>query len=399
MRSFGLWVCLLCAGCATSAPARRTAPASAPAPAPAEGSTLRLVETSPVETTLQHPDIPDAHEVWPALIGSAQKTLELAEFYLSNAPNSRLEPVVAAVEAAADRGVAVRVLAEEKFYRTYPDTLDRLARRPGIQVRRFDVAKRMGGILHAKYFIVDGATAYLGSQNFDWRALEHIQELGVELRESASVTALRDVFETDWLLAGGASNDTRIRSPGSEVPAAVLAEGGPARVTPVFSPKGFLPDERLWDLPRLVELINSARKTVRVQVLNYKASQRFDELQGALVRAGRRGVQVELLVSEWATRGTGVAGLAALGRTPNVSVRVLTVPRWSGGEIPFARVIHAKYLAVDGERAWVGTSNWERDYFFESRNVGVIVEGAAFTERLERFFDDDWESEYVSALQ
>jgi phosphatidylserine/phosphatidylglycerophosphate/cardiolipin synthase-like enzyme len=81
-----------------------------------------------------------------------------------------------------------------------------------------------------------------------------------------------------------------------------------------------------------------------------------------------------------------------------VAVRVLTIPPWSGGEIPFARVAHAKYLAVDAERAWVGTSNWDRDYFYESRNVGVIAEGRELAGQLERFFDDNWSSAYAGPL-
>ena len=57
-----------------------------------------------------------------------------------------------------------------------------------------------------------------------------------------------------------------------------------------------------------------------------------------------------------------------------------------------------KYLVVDGERAWVGTSNWERDYFTQTRNVGVIVEGAAFARQLERFFADSWTSPYATEV-
>ncbi|MFY0526701.1 phospholipase D-like domain-containing protein [Archangium gephyra] len=137
---------------------------------------LVLVESSPVETTLDHADIPDAHEVWPEMVNGAARTLDVAQFYVSNAPGSRLEKVIQAVEAAADRGVKVRVLADEKFYKTYPETLERLAKRPGIEMRRVDLGKAMGGVLHAKYFVVDGREAFLGSQNFDWRSLEHIQE-------------------------------------------------------------------------------------------------------------------------------------------------------------------------------------------------------------------------------
>jgi phospholipase D3/4 len=62
-------------------------------------------------------------------------------------------------------------------------------------------------------------------------------------------------------------------------------------------------------------------------------------------------------------------------------------------------VVHAKYLVVDGRAAWVGTANWERDYFYESRNVGLLIEGGALPARLEQFFADLWNSPYAQALE
>ena len=175
---------VLSLACAAPSPALR-------APTPA-GPELVLVESSPVETTLEHADIPDAHEVWREMVEGATRTVDVAQFYVSNAPGSRLEPIIQALEAAAARGVRVRLLAEEKLAKQYPETLARLAARPGIEVRRVELAAFMGkgGVLHAKYFLVDGREAYLGSQNFDWRALEHIQELGLRLVRSPRRTTL-----------------------------------------------------------------------------------------------------------------------------------------------------------------------------------------------------------------
>ncbi|MGZ3461268.1 MAG: phospholipase D-like domain-containing protein, partial [Archangium sp.] len=345
--------------------------------------------------------IPDAKDVWPRMVDGATRTLDLAEFYVSNAPGSRLEPVVRAIEAAADRGVKVRLLVEEKFYKVYPETLERLAKRPGIQVRRLDTAKSMGGVLHAKYFVVDGREAYLGSQNLDWRSLEHIQELGLRLRVPEVVRSLADVFESDWVLAEHSDAKPRTVTPvGGPFPAHYA--GSTVRVTPVMSPQGYLPDPATWELPKLVKLIDGAKRSVRVQVLTYKSKghdgSSFPELEEALKRAAARGVKVELLVSDWSKRKGTIEGLQALHAPPGLTVKLVTIPQWSGGFVPFARVVHAKYMVVDGERAWVGTSNWERDYFTQTRNVGVIVEGEAFARQLERFFADNWSSPYATEV-
>ena len=74
-----------------------------------------LVESSPVETTLDHADIPDAGRVAGDGRTGPRAPWTSTQFYVSNAPGSRLEPVIQAIEAAADRGVRVRLLVEEKF--------------------------------------------------------------------------------------------------------------------------------------------------------------------------------------------------------------------------------------------------------------------------------------------
>ena len=362
---------------------------------------LQLVETFPVETSLGNADLPDAHDVWLAMLGAARQSLDVAEFYVSNEPESRLEAVVLAVEAAAGRGVRVRFLAEEKFYRTYPETLDRLAKTRGIEVRRLDLGSRTGGVLHAKYFVVDGRDAFIGSQNFDWRSLVHIQELGMRVRVPGVVRALLDVFEVDWQRAGGMEpGPAPTARPGTtaQFPITVVQDGDTLRVTPVFSPAGLLPDSTLWDLPRLVELIGAARRTVRVQLLTYRMTDRdsvyFDTLESALRAAAARGVHVQLLLSDWCKRRGTIEGLQSLQSIPNIDVRLVTIPPAASGFIPFARVIHAKYMVVDAKTFWLGTSNWEKDYFYSSRNVGLIVEGG-LAGRLDRFFTDNWSSPYA----
>lgn len=357
---------------------------------------LELVETFPVETTLDNPDLRDTHVVWPEMIDRAQKTLDFAEFYASDDPaskQSRLETVVQAVERAAARGVKVRFLAEKVFQKTYPETLARLASK-GVDVRIYDFGVLGGGVLHAKYFLVDGKELFMGSQNFDWRSLQHIQELGVRVIEPDVARAYTDLFETDWALAGGGDRRNRTKS-AYLFPAAV----GDAQVTPVFSPTGWIPDPTLWDLPRLVEMIDRATKTVRVQLLTYKTTSRdgsyFDTLDAALRRAAQRGVQVQLLLSDWSKRKGTVEGLQSLQVVPNIDVRMSTIPAFSGGFMPFSRVGHAKYMVVDGRRAWIGTGNWEGDYFTQSRNAGLVIDSPKIGERLDRYFVNAWGATYA----
>jgi len=360
---------------------------------------VQLVETFPVETTLDHPAIPEAYEVWIEMIDGAESTLDFAEFYASNEPDSRLEGVIAAVERAAGRGVGVRFLAEKKFHEVYPETLDRLSALDGVDLRIFDVKAVMGGVLHAKYFLVDRDQAYIGSQNFDWRSLTHIQELGVRVRDEAAVATLGKVFDMDWKLAAGEIEATPSRL---EPPGPVVSGDDENRVAVVASPRDWLPEGVAWDLPALVDMIDGATETVRLQLLTYKTvgwdKSYFDDLESALRRGAARGVTVQLLLADWCKRKGTIEGLQSLEVVPGIDVKLVTIPEWSGGFIPYARVVHAKYLVVDGAKAWVGTSNWEKSYFYDSRNVGVILEGS-ICDRLDDFFETGWNAPYAAQVE
>jgi len=397
--------------CAERPPTPPTSRATASAPAASvaastPGVEIELVESFPVETSLDHADIRDAALVWPEMIDRARRTVDLAQFYASDAEGSaaatsRLAPVIAAIERAVSRGVQVRFLADAIFAPKYPATLERL-KKLGVAVKTIDCGPRYGGVQHAKYFVVDGEESFVGSQNFDWRALAHIQEMGMRIRSSTIAGALLDLFETDWALAdAGTPPETRTKS--HAAPPELTTSAGDA-VALFASPRGWLPDESRWDLPRIVALLDGARRSVSVQLLVYSTQNRdksaFTTLDEALRRAAARGVRVRLLVSHWGANPGSHArtSVESLAGHPGVEVKVLTIPPWSGGEIPFARVAHAKYLVVDDRIAWVGTSNWEGDYFLKSRNVGIVAEGGALGPRLARVFEDGWSSPLAAPL-
>jgi phosphatidylserine/phosphatidylglycerophosphate/cardiolipin synthase-like enzyme len=402
------WMLLYTMGaCADGAPApvepalqpsaKRTAPEATKAPTACRpGPELTIVESTPTASELDDSPRARTHEVWRAMIDDAKKTLDIEQFYLSNNEGGRLEPVILAIERAAARGVAVRVLADASFGKTYPETLDRLA--TGATVRRFDVSANMGGVQHAKYFVVDGCDAYFGSANFDWRSLEHIHELGLRIKSEPFARALGEVFELDWALAGGEKRPNPTRS----FAAFPITLDGDQELVPAFSPQEYLPDPRSWDLNQLVQAIREANKRVRVELLSYepvdKQGKRFEALENELKAAGKRGVSVELVVSHWDTRAGRIEHLKELAQSPGVAVRIATIPEHPQGFIPFARVIHAKYMVVDDQLSWLGTSNWSADYFFRSRNVGVIVRGERLAQALGEIFDDLWKGPYAQPV-
>lgn len=352
---------------------------------------MELVESAPVETTLGHDDIPDAADVWPAMMGRARRTIDIGAFYASDAEDgepTKLTTVLDAIDAAIGRGVRVRVLADAGFATTYPATLARFEK-SGAEVRKLKFGT---GEMHAKYFVIDDTETYVGSQNFDWRSLEHIQEIGLRM-SGPPVAFVHSIFATDWQAAGGEADETSVAT--VEFPTSL--ESGD--VTLAASPEKKLPEGASWDLSRLVAHIDQAKERVAVQVLTYDAA-RFTQLDDALRRAAERGVAVRVLVSDWSTAtGTSqLTSLQALAEVSNVEVRVITVPPWSGGDVPYARVAHAKFAVFDEEAAWIGTANWESSFFQISRNLSVFVEKTPIVSRLGHVFDDDWQSPYSARL-
>ena len=118
----------------------------------------------------------------------------------------------------------------------------------------------------------------------------------------------------------------------------------------------------------------------------------------ALRQAAGRGVKVSLLVSDWNLRPPALAGLRDLARVPNIEVRFAVIPEARRGFIPYARVIHSKVMRVDDDICWIGTSNWGYEYFYESRNVEVILRRLGVAKVLDTLFLSLWNGPYVQRL-
>jgi phosphatidylserine/phosphatidylglycerophosphate/cardiolipin synthase-like enzyme len=348
---------------------------------------------------------------WIGLIELARKNLDIEQFYLSTWPHEPMDDVLGAIGQAVKRGVHVRLLLDAGMYRTYPRTADSLAKLPGYQVRLVDYHRIAGGIQHAKFFLVDGGTTFLGSQNFDWRALKHIHELGVAVRDRRVTGDFQRVFEMDWDAAtpvGQPPDTTRVvhatqltHARGSLPYRIVQAPRDTVLLWPSWNPRRFIPDTTLWDRDQVVRTLDAAQHEIVLQVLTYALGsrrERDEALDAALRRAAARGVRVRLVVSDWETGSSGLKELQALAKVPGIEIKLSTVPEWSGGYIPFARVEHCKYFVADTLVTWVGTSNWSPDYFHSSRNLAVTMKNRPLAEQARAIFEASWQAPGAAPL-
>jgi len=367
----------------------------AAAPAWAEGQT-RLVQSIPKETALAHPALAFAKDTWIEMIRSAKTRLDFAEFYIADAAGGALEPVLQELDQASRRGVKIRFVLSSRMLDQDAPALAKLKAIKGVELRLFDLKGVSSGILHAKYFLVDGKEGYLGSQNFDWRALEHIHELGVRSTDPAIVDRLQEVFEVDWRFAKNQEQ------PAPSTPPVLLKGFPPAEL--VASPPFLNPATVRPALTALVQLLNGAQKHIQIQLLTYSplngrgAGTYWAPLDQALREAAGRGVKVEMMISDWILKNRGLSYLKTLTQTPNVQVRIVSIPEASTGHIPYARTIHSKYMVVDDSILWVGTSNWEKDYFDSSRNVEVILRQQPLATQGGEIFSRLWTSPYSAPL-
>lgn len=376
----------------------------------AQAAPLELVQSVPLETTLAVPGIRAAQQVWIEMIQSAQNTLDLEQFYVSDQAGEALQPVIQEIQAAAARGVRVRLLADKKMDVTYPDSVAQIGALPHAESRLIDFSS-LGGVQHAKFFVIDGKQSFVGSQNFDWRALNQIHEIGLRVADAGIAASLDQIFERDWAagtrVAGGGNLFTtlpffaeRLSSPspiddpiGTAIGVSVVAS------PPSAAPAG-IPDS----LTAIVSLMKRARSSIAIQVMEYTTSvygesgTHWRALDDAIRTAARSGVHVQLCVDVSDVK-KAKSDLRALAALPNIEVRSVTIPAWSGGAIDYARLIHSKYVVIDGGTSgWVGSENWSEGYFTNTRDVGLMVDDAGVAAQLAQVFARVWGSAYSAKV-
>ncbi len=126
-----------------------------------------------------------------ALVDSAQRTLDV--YALSATDDALLDSLMTATK----RGVVVRFVTSpgsQSDEGADGDTtgLDKL-QRSGVLVRLVK-----SPFVHAKVFVADGATAFVGSVNISTASLDYNRELGLVFSDAQAIARLLRTFEVDW---------------------------------------------------------------------------------------------------------------------------------------------------------------------------------------------------------
>jgi cardiolipin synthase A/B len=323
----------------------------------------------------------DAYATLHAALDGAQREV-LVEVYQFNHPG-----LAAALHAALDRGVAVRLLVEGAPVAGIPEAqrslLDGLAH-AGAEVRTIGGSGRdRYGTMHAKVTIVDGAVVVLGSENWTPSGFpvhgEGNRGWGARVDSPALAAWFAEVWQEDADLARGDVAAWLPRSAGLRPPDE-LPVGPPAAAAPAEVRALLVPDNAS---PEVLALAAGARATLDAMALQFPPAWADgpNPLLEQLRAAAERGVRVRVLLdgspgSENAATALLLEGWAAEGLP--VEARLAREVR-----------VHNKALVVDGREALVGSTNFGQAAMTRNREAALVVRGAP-VEAWQASFEEDW---------
>lgn len=142
-----------------------------PAEAQAAGHRdFQIVESVPEGTLYGQPGIARTKDVWLDMIHHAQHTIDAAVFYIPDKPGHGMSDILDALTQRARADVQVRIVVEQSFLKETGSVLEKLKAVPNVTTAILPGHALTGGILHAKYMVVDSNSVFVGSQNWDWRS-------------------------------------------------------------------------------------------------------------------------------------------------------------------------------------------------------------------------------------
>lgn len=389
-------------------------PAAAMPGAPPD-TDFQIVQSVPKATVIGEPGVPRTQQVWLQMIGAAQHRIDIAAFYIADKHGEALAPVIDALVAKARAGIKLRILLDHTFQKQSQAAIDRLRQVPNVELRILPVDKLTGGVLHAKYMIIDDADVFVGSQNLDWRAIDQIHEIGARITDTRFAATFEATFDFTWKLAADpdlpkaaiAAAKPPAFAPVTAEDPVILDAGGddPLVAFPAFSPPAMMPRWLSSEQSALLRMIDASRQVLRIQVMTLSGYRDFGPkgywppIDNALRDAAARGVQVRIIVADWSLHEPAQAYLKSLAVLPGITVKFSRLPQAPEGFIPYARVEHCKYAVADDRSIYIGTGNWSWSYFESSVDASVFVHGIRPAKTLSHIFDQDWNGPYVTTLE
>ncbi len=336
------------------------------------------------------PDYGGSIEAMTEAVAGAQHYVDV-QFYIT-ALDEMTEPFFSALEAAAARGVTVRLLFDHLGSRGIPGYREMVSRLRGGPIdwhpmlpidplrgtfRRPDLRN------HRKLLVVDGEVGFTGSQNLIEPGYNKPKnhKLGREWVElmlrlhGPVVTSLEAVFASDWLVETGETLEVTAYSGTRRQAGAAIAEV-PCQVVP--SGPGYVAEN---NLRLFTTLIYSAKHRVSLTSPYFVPD---ESLLYAVTTAAQRGVDVELFVSAQADQ-------FMVGHAQASYYRALLEAGVTIWLYPAPYVLHSKHFSIDDDVAVVGSSNMDLRSFALNYEISLMLVGRDVVDAL-RVIEDGYRS-------
>lgn len=250
--------------------------------------------------------------------------------------------ILDAFEAAAGRGVQVRILLDGDRYAA--DTVrSHLGSVSGVEIRE---GSSTFSYFHSKTLVVDESSAIITSANMDRYSLGSERNHGAVISDAWDIADLMELFENDW--------------------------------------RGVTADPDL-SCSRLVVSPVNARDSIEDLLQHASTDLRLEQMQLAdrdirslLAHQVGVGVRIRVILAnpEWITDNAEAADTLSA----------------NGIEVRFLRTYedHAKLIIADDTAAYVGSTNLTYTSMERNREIGVIVTDTSPVGDLVDSFDADW---------
>jgi len=325
-----------------------------------------------------------------SLIAEINKAKEYAhiEFYIATYDSST-EPVFLAIEKAVKRGVKVRFLYDRVLSTKYPGQkkMRRALNSYGVDVREMlPLSLRPGkGFArpdlrnHRKIVIIDGQTAFSGSQNLVDKSYHrrdglYYEELNMRIK-GPLVWQYNNIFRADWYAETKEALLDLVE--GQDVPA------NAGHVTAQVLPSG---PTHIHDnnLKFYTSMVYSAKKRVGIVVPYFIPDESFFD---ALTAASQRGVEVTMINS--ASIDKILAGHAQRSYYEQLLEAGIKIYLYNKPVF-----LHAKQVLIDDDVAILGSSNLDIRSFELDLEITTIVYDKQIVKDLEKI-----ESRYLQSAK
>ncbi|RLQ22445.1 phospholipase D family protein [Seongchinamella sediminis] len=384
------------------------------------------------------------------LIDSAHESIELETFLWK--PDFSGAAFVSHLLAAADRGVRVRLLLDDSFTAREDQILRHLDAHPGISLRLYnpyayrvpDMAgralinagdfNRVNHRMHNKTLIIDGWAVIVGGRNladeyFGLHRDYNFRDMEV-LAMGASVAQVSAHFDRFWnsgwsipiaQLLGAASSEADLRQLRAELAAlagpvtsagedelaarweqvakhavsgaALFMSDDPAADNPAA--QADRPDQLAAEIRQAIDGTDSELIAISAYLVPTEA------LESTLEAAVDRGVRVRLLtnsmrsnnhLSAHAAYGKHIRDLLEAGvELYEVRADAHDRERYMQGPVADKKLgLHAKFLLLDQDRVFIGSSNLDPRSLQLNTEVGLMIHSAALNGKLRAAIADDF---------